>query len=148
MAKLWLATLLALPLAIAGCGSSGTANIINGKWTATLTNANGSLAYQFSATFAQGSDNNLNITNLMFTDPGTCMFSGENGAAGSFTPPGQAFTMSMLAGEWVGAPSLSLQGTLNKTMISGTWITEGTIPNCGGSGNFTIQPAPQAQPAV
>lgn len=44
---------LAMGLAMAGCGSGyggpGSGNI-NGSWTASLTNAGGSIAYQFSAT--------------------------------------------------------------------------------------------------
>jgi len=142
MAKLWLATLFAFTLTIAGCGSSGmgTANI-NGTWTATLTNANGSPAYQFSVTLAQGSDNNLTITDLAFRAPGACDFAIPPAAQGSFTPASRAFTMSMVAGGDVGAPVLSLQGTLSNGTISGTWSANGLIPPCSGSGSFTIQPA-------
>jgi len=142
MAKLWRATLLAFTLAIIACGSSGmgTTNI-NGNWTATLTNANGSPAYQFSVTLAQGSDNSLTITDLAFRAPGACDFVTPPTAQGSFTATSRAFAMSMVAGGDVGAPVLDLQGALSNSTISGTWSASGVIPPCSGSGNFTIQPA-------
>lgn len=139
MAKTGLITVLALTLAIAGCGSTGrgTTNI-NGNWTATLINTDGSLAYQFSATFTQGSDDNLTITNLTFTTPGACDFVAAP-AQGSFTPANRAFAMSM-AELNVGGDMLALQGTLSDSTISGTWSASGLVPPCSGNGSFTIKP--------
>jgi len=139
MAKMGLITLLALTLAIAGCGSSGTgpANI-NGNWSATLTNADGSLAYRFSATFTQGSDDNLIITNLRFTTAGACVFSVAGETQGSFTATNRIFAMS-LAELNVGGPMLALQGNLSHGVISGSWSAGGLVPPCSGNGRFTIQ---------
>jgi len=132
--------LLAVGLAIAGCGSSTMpGGNINGNWTGTLANPDGSTFSQFSATFTVGTGNELNISNLTFTIPGPCEFSGAWGAGGSYAPNG-TFGMSMEA-ENVGGPMLNLQGTLRSGKISGTWSASGVVPNCGGNGNFTIQPA-------
>lgn len=133
--------LLVLGLTMAGCGSSprGSGGI-NGNWNATLANTDGSTFAQFSATFAQGTGSELNITNLTFTTPGPCHFFGGWGAAGSFTPTDGTFGMSMAA-ENVGGPTLSLQGTLSSGRISGTWSASSLVPPCSGNGTFTIQPS-------
>jgi hypothetical protein len=136
--------LLALGLNLSGCGSgtggsSGSSNI-NGAWTATLTNPDGAIAYQFSATFAQGTGSNLSVTNLTFTNPGSCLLSGEPAAQGSFTAASDAFGI-MMASPDVGGPTLSLEGTLSNGRISGTWRASGLLPPCSGSGTFTIEPS-------
>jgi hypothetical protein len=136
-----LALLLTPGLIMPGCGSGtaspGSSNI-NGTWAATLKDADGSTAYQFSATFAQGSGSNLSITNLMFTNPGPCLLSGGSGAGGSFTPTNGAFELKMASAD-VGGPLVSLQGTLVNGGISGTWSATGLIPPCSGNGTFAIQ---------
>jgi hypothetical protein len=136
--------LLVLGLTMAGCGSSNGANPgsgnINGAWTATLKNADGSIFSQFSATLTKGTGSELSITNLTFTIPSPCRFSGGWGAGGSFTPTNGTFGMSMAA-ENVGGPMLTLQGTLSNGMISGMWSASGLVPPCSGSGTFTIQPS-------
>ena len=131
--------LLVLELTIAGCGSTTRlSGSINGNWTATLANADGSTFSQFSATFTQDADSELNITNLTFTIPGPCAFFGGEGAAGSFTPTNGTFGMSMAALN-VGGPTLSLQGTVSTGKISGTWSASGLVPPCSGNGTFTMQ---------
>lgn len=134
--------LLALGLNLSGCGSSAgpASGNINGAWTATLSNTDGSIAYRFSATFAQATGTVLNVTNLAFTSPGACLLSNEPGAQGSFTPTTEAFGMSMVSPD-VGGPMLNLQGTLSNGKISGTWSASSVIPPCTGNGNFTIQPS-------
>jgi hypothetical protein len=135
--------LLALGLNTLGCGSGTGATpvsgSINGAWAATLTNADGSLAYQFTATFTQGTGTELSITNLTFANPGPCL-SGDLGAAGSFAPATEAFGMSMVSPAIIG-PYLNLQGTLSEGQISGTWSTSSGVQSCNGSGTFTIQPS-------
>jgi hypothetical protein len=78
------ASLLALALLLNGCGSSSVPgrNSINGDWTATLTNSDGSRAYQFSATFTQGSGSELSITNLTYTVSSSCPTLAEANSAG------------------------------------------------------------------
>jgi hypothetical protein len=134
--------LLVLGLNMSGCGSStgassGSGNI-NGAWTAT--NADGSIAYQFTATFTQGTGTELNIANLTFANPGSCLLSGELGAAGSFAPASEAFGMSMVSPAIIG-PSLNLQGSLSDGKISGTWNTSSGAQSCNGNGTFTMQPS-------
>jgi hypothetical protein len=136
--------LLTLGLSMSGCGSSTGANPgsgnIYGAWTATLSNPDGSIAYQFSATFTQGTGTVLNITNLTFTNPGACLLSNEPGAQGTFTPANEAFGMSMVSPD-VGGPMMNLQGTLTNGRISGTWSATALLPPCSGNGTLTIQPS-------
>ncbi|MGC2271917.1 MAG: hypothetical protein WA539_08025, partial [Candidatus Sulfotelmatobacter sp.] len=87
-----------------------------------------------------GTGSDLSITNLTFTNPGSCGLSGESGAGGSFAPASEAFGMSMVSPAIIG-PSLNLQGTLSDGKISGTWSTSSGAQSCNGSGIFTIQPS-------
>ena len=128
--------LLVLVLAITACGSPSSGNI-NGNWTATLANADGSVAYRFSATLARGTDSVLNVTNLTFTTPGPCMSAAEP-ATGSFTPTSGAFALSMASPD-VGGPLMSLEGTLSDSGISGTWSASVVLLPCSGNGTFTMQ---------
>ena len=133
--------LLVLAITIAGCGSSSVSGLIsgniNGTWTATLNNTDGSIAYQFSATFTQGTGSGLSVTNVTFTIPGPCMSSGEPGT-GSFTPANGTFGMSMASPD-VGGPTMNLQGILSNGTISGTWRASEVLQPCGGNGTFTMQ---------
>ncbi|MFZ0417299.1 MAG: hypothetical protein WAM04_04290 [Candidatus Sulfotelmatobacter sp.] len=144
--------LLVLGLTVVGCGSSsvgGLASNINGSWTATLTDPNGSIAYQFSATFTQGTGSELTVTNFTFTSGGSCFgpySPGEYGESGSFTLVGNSngkvtgmFGM-VIATPNINGPALNLQGTLSGSTISGRW-TASAIGGCSANGTFTIQPA-------
>jgi hypothetical protein len=136
------ASLLAVALFLDGCGSSSVPgrNNINGDWTATLTNSDGSLAYQFSATFTQGSGSELSITNLTYTTSSSCpVLASLNSAGGSFTPSTETLAMSEIFMN-VGGPMLSLQGKLSSGTISGQWTLNGLVPPCSGSGTFMMQP--------
>lgn len=133
--------LIVLGLTLVGCGSSNTGTSgIKGNWTATLKNADGSIAYQFSATLSPGTGNNLNVTNLRVAAPGQCLSSNEP-ASGSFTPTNATFGMSMV-GFAILSPELSLQGELSGRTISGTWmLSGGGIGACTGNGIFIMQPS-------
>lgn len=133
--------LVVMGLSMAGCGSSSTGSgNIHGNWTATLKNADGSIAFQFSATLTPGTGNNLNVTNLKVVTPGPCLSSNEP-ASGSFIPTDATFGMSMV-GLAILSPELSLQGKLTGRTISGAWtLSGGGVVACGGSGAFTMQPA-------
>jgi hypothetical protein len=134
-----LASLLALALILDGCGGSGSSNNINGNWMATLNNPDGSVAYQFSATFTQGSGSELNITNLTYTTSSSCpALATTNSAGGSFAAG--AFTMSEIFLN-VGGPELNLQGPVGNDTISGQWTLSGLVPPCSGNGSFTMRPA-------
>lgn len=84
--------LLLLGLSMAGCGSNGPqSGNINGTWSASLTNADGSTAYTFSTTFTDTSSNGLSITNFTFTAPGPCFSpytATQYSETGSFTLSG------------------------------------------------------------
>ena len=133
--------LIVLGLTMAGCGSSTAGSSgINGNWTATLKNVDGSIAYQFSATLTAGTGNNLNVTNLKVATVGACLSSNEP-ASGSFTPTNGTFGMSMLPPAII-APGLFLQGALSGSTISGTWtLSGGGIAACTGNGTFIMQPS-------
>ena len=133
--------LIVLGLTMAGCGSSTAGSSgINGNWTATLKNPDGSIAYQFSATLTPATGNILDVTNLKVATPGQCLSSSE-AASGSFIPTNAAFGMSMV-GFAILSPDLSLQGKLSSGTISGTWtLSGGGIAGCPGSGTFIMQPS-------
>jgi len=148
-----IASLLALALILTACGSGNSmspgVSSINGNWIATLNNPDGSLAYKFSATLTQGSGSQLSITNLTYTTDESCTALGAlNAAAGSFSITGSShgsisgpFTMQEILTN-VGGADLSLEGALSNGTISGSWNLTGLVPPCGGSGSFTMQPAP------
>ncbi|MGP0019850.1 MAG: hypothetical protein ACLPHP_14860 [Candidatus Sulfotelmatobacter sp.] len=133
--------LIVLGLTMVGCGSRNTGNSgINGNWTATLKNADGSIVYQFSATLTPGTGNTLNVSNLNVANSGQCLSSSE-AASGSFIPTNAQFGMSMV-GFAILSPDLSLQGELSGSTISGTWtLSGGGIAACAGNGTFTMQPS-------
>src|SRR5271168_4260261 len=79
---------LALGLITAGCGagtsSSASPSTINGTWSATLTNPDGSPAFAFNTSFTQsGGGNTLTFNNLSFTTSGSC-FASPTSETGSF----------------------------------------------------------------
>jgi hypothetical protein len=138
------AILLSLVLTLAGCGGGGGNNgNINGTWTATLSNPDGTTAFGFTTNFVQGSGNNLNVVSFQFTTSGSC-FSGEQTTeTGSFALSGDfngnvtgqfQFTISTMV---IPVNRLTLTGTANNGTISGTWTLTGA-PGCTGNGNFTM----------
>jgi hypothetical protein len=143
--------LLALGLATAGCDGAnapGSGNI-NGTWSATLTNTDGSTAYGFITTFSQASGSTVTVTNFTFTSDGPCFASYPTSETGTFSLSGNSngnvmgtfgMTISTLF------PSatnnvLTLQGSVNGNTISGNWTLTG-LSGCSGSGTFTIQGLP------
>jgi hypothetical protein len=146
MNKLCVIGILALGLAMAGCGSStnsGSGNI-NGAWTASLTNTDGTTAFGFAANFAQASGSSVTVTNFTITSPSPCfpttttetgtfgLMGGSNGTAtGTFGMT--VSTMFPAATNNV----LTLTGAVNGKTISGTWTLTG-LSGCSGNGSFTI----------
>jgi predicted lipoprotein with Yx(FWY)xxD motif len=139
---------LAMGLAMAGCGYGGPGSgNINGSWTASLTNADGSIAYQFSATFTQDTDGALGVSNFTFTSAGPCFASDQTSETGTFNFMGNlngkvtgSFGLTVTP-MFPGATNsvLTLNGTVNGNTISGIW-TLGGGAGCRGSGTFIIQP--------
>lgn len=144
---------LLLSLTMARCGSNGSspgAGNINGTWSATLTNADGSPAYTFSTTFTQGSGSTLTVTSFTFTLPGPCFapYSGDQYAeTGSFALSGNfngsvSGTFGMTITTIFPSTTnnvLTLNGTVNGNTITGNWNAAG-LTGCSGSGTFKIQP--------
>ena len=145
--------LLAFALATSGCGStsvpgSGSGNI-NGTWTATLSDTNGSPAYTFSTTFSPGTSGSLTVTNFTFTLPGPCFDSyqadqySENGTFslnGNFSGSvSGTFAMTISTLFPTTNNVLTLNGTVNGSTISGTWKATG-LTGCSGTGSFNLQP--------
>jgi hypothetical protein len=124
--------LLAMGLAMAGCGSGyggpGSGNI-NGSWTASLTNAKGSIAYQFSATFTQDTDGVLGVTNFTFTSPGPCFATDQTSETGTFN------FMGSLNGKVTGSFGLTvtpmLPGATNHALTLNRTVTAIRSPASG-----------------
>ena len=145
MKQLSIAVLLVVGLTLVACGggSSSSSNTINGNWTATLTNPDGSPAFGFTTSLNQSSGTAVTVTNLSFTTSTPCFSSGGT-ETGSFVLSGN-FNGSVTGGFQMtvqsGTPSgntLTLQGTVNNNAVTGTWILTGVTAGCTGSGNFTM----------
>lgn len=137
--------ILMVGLITAGCGGGTGLNPgnINGTWTATLTNPDGSSAFAFTTSFTQSSGNALSVTNFTFSSSGSC-FSSPTTETGSFNLSGNfngtvtgsfEMTISTLFPEQNNV--LTLNGTVNGSTISGTWTLTGTT-GCSGNGTFTF----------
>src|SRR5260370_2471950 len=81
--------LLALGLAMPGCGSSSGSTNINGNWSASLTNSpTGPTIYAFTTTFTETGGGGLRITNFTFTSSNGSCFIWATTQTGSFTLTG------------------------------------------------------------
>jgi hypothetical protein len=145
MKQLSIAVLLVLGLTLAACGggSSSSPNTINGNWTATLTNPDGSPAFGFTTSLSQSSGTAVTITNLSFTTSTPCFSSGGT-ETGTFVLSGNfngsvsgGFQMTVQSGTPSGN-TLILQGTVMNNAVTGTWTLSGVTSGCTGSGTFTM----------
>lgn len=146
MTKSALSILLGLALVLSGCGNSnspGSSSNINGNWTATLSNTDNSPAFAFTTTFTQMTGSSVSVTNLTFTTSSPCFVSGETETA-SFILSGNfsgnvsgAFQLTIKSGN-PGGNTLTLQGTVQNNIITGTWTLVGISSGCSGSGNFVV----------
>jgi len=66
MRRIKFAIVTCLLLLLSACGGSSQPLRINGDWFALLKNPDGSTAFAFQATLAQGSGTAVNITNFTF----------------------------------------------------------------------------------
>jgi len=144
MKHLGLAALTILASLLIACGGSSSNNTnVNGNWTASLTNVDGTPAFDFTISLSQSSGTDVSGTNLTFSTSNACFVSGST-ATGGFTLTGNSggvvtgnFELTIQSG----APSgnvLTLQGTLTNNTISGTWSLTGVTQGCTGNGNFTM----------
>lgn len=147
MRQLGIILSVVLGVLLIGCGGSNSTmpGTINGNWTATLSNPDQSTAFGFTTTLTESSSTALSVTNFNFTTSSPCFSSGTT-ESGTFTLTGN--TNNVITGNFgmtiqSGTPSgnqLSLQGTVNNNVISGTWSLTGVTAGCTGSGNFTMNP--------
>jgi hypothetical protein len=134
--------LLTVSLVLAGCGSNSKSGTINGNWTASLTDTNGTQVFAFTTSVIENTDGTLSISNFTFSTSSSCFVSGET-ESGTFALSGNfngsvsgSFGMKVQSGTPSGNV-LNLTGTVNGNTITGTWtLTGGT--GCSGSGNFTM----------
>ncbi len=142
MKQLGIAFILCAGLVLAGCGSSSNNNNINGNWTASLTNPDGSPAFAFTTSF-QSSGSVVSGTNLNFTTSNNCFASGAT-ETGSFNLSGNfngnvtgSFGLTIQSGTPSGN-TLTLNGVVKSNTIAGTWSLSGVTAGCSGSGTFTM----------
>jgi hypothetical protein len=134
--------LLAVGLALVGCGSNSNPANINGTWNATLMGNNNTTAFAFGTSLSTNGDGSLTVTNFSFTTNSPCFVSGET-ESGAFTLSGNfsgqvngKFGMVVQSGSPSGN-TLTLSGTAKGNTISGTWTLTGSS-GCTGSGTFTM----------
>lgn len=143
MKQLGIAILLALGLTLGACGGGNSSNstAINGNWTATLTNPDGTAAFAFTMTLNQSGGNSVSVSNFSFTTAEPC-FGSAGSETGSFSltsningNPTGSYQMTIQSANPSGNV-LTLNGTLNNSTIGGTWSLVGS--GCTGGGNFTV----------
>ncbi|HUA13697.1 MAG TPA: hypothetical protein VMG31_00260 [Verrucomicrobiae bacterium] len=162
MRKVVILSLLALELAVCGCGSNPTpTNVIsttaNGTWEAQLTGGVGQASLMnFTTSFVVTDIGPIDPTGLSFLNQQTCFVTNntETGTA-SFTtsssgqvtgtmqfivtsgiPAGNVLTLKgNLTGTSNGTTSTT--GTLTNGVVTGTWTLTGSS-DCTGTGNFTM----------
>lgn len=144
MKQFSIALLLAVGLALVGCGSNNNnpANI-NGTWNATLLSNGNTTNFNFGTSLKVNSDGSLSVTNFNFTTSSSCFASGET-ESGSFTLSGNfngnvngQFGMTVQSGTPAGN-TLALTGTVsNGNTITGNWTLTGSS-GCTGNGTFTM----------
>lgn len=144
MKQFAIALLLAVGLALVGCGSNNNnpANI-NGTWNASLLSNGNTTDFNFGTSLKVNTDGSLSVTNFNFTTSSSCFASGET-ESGSFTLSGNfngnvngQFGMTVQSGTPSGN-TLALTGTVsNGNSITGNWTLTGSS-GCTGNGTFTM----------
>lgn len=143
MKTLAITVLLGLGLTLLGCGTGSNPGSINGNWTATLTDTNGSQQFAFTTSLvATGGSGTVTVNNLSFSTNSPCFVSGQT-AVGTFVLSGNfngnvsgQFGMSVLSGN-PGGNTLTLTGAVSGNTISGNWTLSGGS-GCTGRGTFTM----------
>ena len=159
MKKLALAALLAVELAICGCGSSNnTSNTTNtqatGNWEAQLTGGTDQAALlNFVTSFTVTNSGPLDMTGFGFFNAGSCFATGTNaetvsGNADFTTSSTNSVTGTLdltitsstngnvlkLSGNLTGTSNgtTSTTGTLSNGVVVGTWTLSTSDPKCTG----------------
>lgn len=150
MKKVALVVLLALEIAVCGCGNSTPSTTTNtqatGNWEAQLTGGTDQAALlNFVTTFSVTNSGPLNITGFGFFNSGVCFATGTNAETesgnASFTTSSTnqvTGTLDLTIKSATNANVLTLNGTLTGTS-NGTTTTTGTLSNGVVVGNWTLQ---------
>ncbi len=136
------AILLALGLALVGCGSNSSNGNINGNWKATLTDSSNNPVFTFGTSLHQNGDGTVTVSNFTFTSASPC-FKNAGTETGSFSLAGNfngnvsgSFGMIVDSTNPTG-DTLTLNGNVSGgNAISGQWTLAGT--GCTGSGTFNM----------
>lgn len=151
MKKFALVILLALELAISGCGNSTTPTTTNtkatGNWEAQMTGGDQAALLNFVTTFNVTNSGPLDITGFGFYNSGSCFATGSNvatvsGSASFTTASTNAVTgtLNLTITSTTNGSILTLnQGTLTGTS-NGTTTTTGTLSNGVVEGTWTLTP--------
>src|ERR1700730_8226065 len=142
MKKIGTSILMAALFAIVGCGSGSHSGNVDGNWTAALTDENGNPVFAFGTTLtATGNGSSVTVSNFNFTSD-ACYLT-ETGETGSFVLSGNfngnvtgSFGLNLMSGS-PNNNTLTMNGTVNGSSISGTWTLTGTT-NCATNGKFTM----------
>ena len=136
---------LAMLLSACGGGSNNNSGTVNGNWTASLMNTDGTPAFAFSTSLSEASNTStLTVSNFTFTTSGSCFGSADTSETGAFTFSGNfdgnvagTFQMTITTLFPTQNNVLTLQGTVNGGTITGTWVLTGQT-GCSGNGTFTM----------
>lgn len=157
MKKLALLFVLALELAVGGCGTSPntsttTFTSTNGLWEAVLLNGTGQASLlNFIVTFAVNTTGPLDITQFAFFNQGSCFNVGLNQTSESGT-----MTLNTANnGQVTGTFTLTIRSATNGTVLklfngtvtgtsNGTTTTTGTLSNGMVTGNWSLTPGSSA----
>jgi len=137
-----MAVLCSMLLVLFACGG-GSSNSVNGNWSATLTNTDGTAAFSFTTTLNESNGTTITGANFTFTTATPCFVSTSSETGGL-----------MLSGNTNGVTSgnfeftvqssnpsgnvLTMTGMLSNNTITGSWTLSGVTAGCSGSGNFTM----------
>ncbi|MGB7585464.1 MAG: hypothetical protein WBM11_11510 [Terriglobales bacterium] len=157
MKRFGTAIMLSMALVLFACGGGPTTggDALKGNWDAGLFNPNQTQAFSFTATLTQ-TGTTVFVTKFTFATPSPCFGLGTV-ANGVFTPT--STTNGVTSGtlqmtfqsdpfDPEGTNTLSLQGTLVRNVISGSWKLSQpdsicNVPGNSTSGSFTMLPMSQ-----
>jgi hypothetical protein len=147
MKKITAIALLGLTLILSSCGAnSHLVGNINGLWAATLSSS-GAATFRFITNLTVNADGslgsssfNITLNNLPCTFAATTE-SGSFTISGNFNGQVSGTFHYVIMSTGVEVNTLTLDGTVNGGVISGTWTVSGAIANCTGNGTFTMNPS-------
>ena len=136
------ALLLAVGLALVGCGSNNTSSNVNGTWNATLLGTDNQTAFTFGTTLSASGNGSLSISSFSFTTNSPCFASGETetgsfGLNGNFNGQTNGTFGMTITSQGSSPNTLVLNGVVAGNTISGTWNLTGSA-GCSGTGTFTM----------